>query len=156
MKRVVVTGLGILSSIGVNKEAVVDALRRGTSGIRHNQEYADLGLRCHVDAPIPIEREILIDRKLQRFMGDAALYGFLAMEQAVVDAGLTADRVSHPRTGLIVGSGGASHRNTVEAADLLRKKGLRGVGPYRVSRTMGSTTSANLATTFRIRGISYT
>lgn len=155
MKRVVITGMGIVSSIGNNKAEVLDALKNSRSGIKFSQEYADLGFRSHVYGPINIETSELIDRKVRRFMGDAAAFNYIAMQEAITDAGLTDEQVSNPRSGLIVGSGGASTENTVLAADLLRQKGLKKVGPYMVTRTMGSTTSACLATPFKIKGVNY-
>ena len=155
MKRVVVTGLGIVSSIGNNKQEVADSLREGRSGISFSQEYADLGFRSHVHGALNINTEELIDRKLKRFMGDAAAFNYIAMKEALEDSGLSEDDISNPRTGLIVGSGGASTENTVLAADLLRSKGVRKVGPFMVPRTMGSTTSACLGTAFKIKGVSY-
>lgn len=155
MRRVVVTGLGIVSCIGNNKQEVVESLRAGRSGIEFSQEYADLGFRSHVHGPIHLALEELIDRKLKRFMGDAAAFNYLAMREAIADAGLTEDTISDPRIGLIVGSGGSSTANIVEAADILRTRGLRKVGPYMVPRTMGSTTSACLATAYRIKGVNY-
>lgn len=155
MKRVVVTGLGIVSSIGNNKQEVADSLREGRSGISYSQEYADLGFRSHVHGEIQLNTEELIDRKLRRFMGDAAAFNYIAMKEAIEDAGLGEDDISNPRTGLIVGSGGASTENTVLAADLLRSKGVRKVGPFMVPRTMGSTTSACLGTAFKVKGVSY-
>lgn len=155
MKRVVVTGMGIVSCLGADKASVLDALRHGRSGIKFKQEYADLGMRSHVAGSIDLDLDALVDRKLKRFMGDAAAYAYLAMQQAVADSGLSEDQVSNPRTGLIAGSGGASSANQVEAADILRDKGLRRVGPYRVTRTMGSTVSACLATPFKIKGVNY-
>lgn len=155
MKRVVVTGLGIVSSIGNNKQEVADSLREGRSGISFSQEYADLGFRSHVHGALNINTEELIDRKLRRFMGDAAAYNYIAMKEALEDSGLGEEDISNPRTGLIVGSGGASTENTVLAADLLRSKGVRKVGPFMVPRTMGSTTSACLGTAFKIKGVSY-
>jgi len=155
MKRIVITGAGIVSSIGNNKAEVTKSLRHGLSGIRFNPEYKALGLRCHIDGPIVIDQQAMIERKLHRFMGDAAAYGYIAMQEAIDDAGLTDSQVSNPDTGIIVGSGGASHANTIEAAELLQTKGIRRVDPYRVTKTMGSTTSANLATAFKIKGINY-
>jgi len=155
LKRVVVTGLGIVSSIGKNKQEVLASLKQGRSGITFCQEYADLGFRSHVHGAVTIDIEKLIDRKLRRFMGDAAAYNYLAMAQAIKDAGLSEEQISDPRIGLITGSGGASTANTVEAADTLRSKGLRKVGPFMVPRTMGSTTSACLATAFKIKGVGY-
>ena len=155
MKRVVVTGLGIVSSIGKNKQEVLASLKQGRSGITFSREYADLGFRSHVHGALTIDIDKLIDRKLRRFMGDAAAYNYLAMAQAIKDAGLSEAQISNPRIGLITGSGGASTANTVEAADTLRSKGLRKVGPFMVPRTMGSTTSACLATAFKIKGVGY-
>ena len=155
MKRVVVTGMGIVSSLGNNKAEVLDALKNARSGIKFSQEYADLGFRSHVHGPINLDTSELIDRKIRRFMGDAAAFNYIAMQEAIADAGLSEAQVSNPRAGLIVGSGGASTENTVLAADLLRQKGLKKVGPYMVTRTMGSTTSACLATPFKIKGVNY-
>lgn len=155
MKRVVVTGIGIVSSIGVNQREVTESLRTGRSGIVFNQEYADLGFRSHLCGPIRLNPDELIDRKLRRFMGDGAAYNYLAMQEALADSGLEEKDISHPRSGLIMGSGGASTANVSEAVDLLRSKGLRRVGPYMVTRTMSSTNAACLATAFKIKGVSY-
>lgn len=155
MRRVVVTGLGVVSSIGVNQDEVLDSLRVGRSGVTFSEEYRDLGFRSHVHAPVNVNFEDLIDRKILRFMGDAAAYSYIAMQQAVDDSGLTEDQVSNFRSGLVVGSGGASTSNTVEAAELLKSKGVKKVGPYMVTRTMGSTTTACLATPFKIKGVNY-
>lgn len=155
MRRVVVTGLGIVSCLGADKQTVLEALRQGRSGIKFKQEYADKGMRSQVAGSIDLNLEELIDRKLLRFMGDAAAFAYLSMQQAIADAGLTEAQVSNVRTGLIAGSGGASSANQVEAVDTLRDKGLRRVGPYRVTRTMGSTVSACLATPFKIKGVNY-
>ena len=155
MRRVVVTGLGIVSCLGNDRQAVVEALRNGRSGIRFKEEYAERGFRSQVAGAVDIDLDNLIDRKLRRFMGDAAAYAYVSMAQAVEDSGLTPEQVSHERTGLIAGSGGASSANQVEAADVMREKGLRRVGPYRVTRTMGSTVSACLATPFQIKGVNY-
>lgn len=155
MKRVVVTGLGITSCLGLDAVSVAESLRNGRSGIRFKQDYADMGFRSHVAGTIDIDFREFIDRKVLRFMGDAAAYAYISMQQAIADAGLTEDQVSNPRTGLIMGSGGASSSNQVEAADILREKGLKRIGPYRVTQVMGSTTSACLATPFRIKGINY-
>ena len=156
MKRVVVTGIGIVSSIGVNQREVSDSLRAGRSGIAFSQEYADLGFRSHVCGPIRLNPDELIDRKVRRFMGDGAAFNYIAMQEALVDSGLEEKDISHPRTGLIMGSGGGSTANVSEAVDLLRSKGLRRVGPYMVTRTMSSTNAACLATAFKIKGVSYT
>jgi len=155
MRRVVVTGIGIVSSIGNNAREVAKSLREGRSGIEFSQEYADLGFRSHVHGPVHINPAEHIDRKLMRFMGNAAAYNYLAMEQAVEDSGLGEDKVSNVRSGLIMGSGGGSNENIVIATDALREKGLRRIGPYMVTRTMGSTTSACLSTAFKIKGINY-
>ena len=155
MRRVVVTGLGIVSSIGTNAGEVLASLREGRSGIEFAPEYQRLGFRSHVHGPVRVKAAELIDRKLLRFMGDAAAFTYIAMGQAIADAGLPADMVSHDRTGLIVGSGGGSPENQVEAADLMRAKGVKRIGPYMVPRCMSSTTSACLATPFHIRGMNY-
>ncbi|MDR5903220.1 beta-ketoacyl-ACP synthase I [Halomonas icarae] len=155
MRRVVVTGLGIVSCLGNDQQQVLEALKEGRSGIRFKEEYAERGFRSHVAGVVDIDLDALIDRKQRRFMGDAAAYAYVSMAQAIEDAGLTPEQVSNERTGLIAGSGGASSANQVEAADVMREKGLRRVGPYRVTRTMGSTVSACLATPFKIKGINY-
>ncbi|HSG10906.1 MAG TPA: beta-ketoacyl-ACP synthase I [Gammaproteobacteria bacterium] len=155
MRRVVVTGLGIVSSIGNNREEVLDSLRAGRSGIEYIDEYKELGFRSHIAGTVNINTEELIDRKLRRFMGNSAAYNYIAMQEAVADAGLADNMVSNERTGLIAGSGGASTENVSLAVDLLREKGLRRVGPYMVPRTMSSTNSACLATPFRIHGVNY-
>lgn len=156
MRRVVVTGIGIVSSIGNNKGEVLVSLREGRSGIEFCPQYQELGFRSQVHGAIRLKPEELIDRKIVRFMGDAAAFNYLAMQQAIADAGLGQDVVSNERTGLIVGSGGGSPENQVGAVDLLRTKGLKRVGPYMVPRTMASTTSACLATPFGIKGVNYT
>jgi 3-oxoacyl-[acyl-carrier-protein] synthase-1 len=155
LKRVVITGLGIVSSIGNNKQEVTQSLKEGRSGIEFSQEYADLGFRSQVHGRIKLNLTELIDRKLKRFMGDAAAFNYLAMQQAIEDAGLTEAEISNNKTGLITGSGGGSTENQMLAIDLLREKGVRRVGPYMVPRTMTSTTSACLATSFKIKGVNY-
>jgi 3-oxoacyl-[acyl-carrier-protein] synthase-1 len=155
MRRVVITGIGIVSSIGNNKQEVTSSLREGRSGIEYIPEYKELGFRSQVAGTVNINPEELIDRKLYRFMGDSAAYNYLAMQEAVEDSGLSEDMVSSERTGLIAGSGGASTQNVALAVDTLREKGIRRVGPYMVPRTMSSTNSACLATPFRIRGVNY-
>ncbi len=155
MRRVVITGYGIVSSIGNNKQEVLDSLREGRSGIEYSEEYAELGFRSHVHGPVRVNYRDLIDRRLLRFMGDAAAFNYLAMQEAIAHAGLEEKEISNPRTGIVVGSGGASNVTVVEAADILRTNGAKRVGPYRVPKAMGSTTSANLATAFRIKGINY-
>ncbi|MBI3562768.1 MAG: beta-ketoacyl-ACP synthase I [Gammaproteobacteria bacterium] len=155
MRRVVVTGMGIVSSIGNNKSEVLNALREGRSGIEFSQEYADLGFRTNVYGPIKLNTEEVIDRKLRRFMGDSAAFNYIAMQEAIADANLAQSDISNPRSGLIMGTGGASPSNIVEAADVLRQRGLRKVLPYMVTRTMASTNSACLATPFKIKGVNY-
>ena len=155
MRRVVITGLGIVSCLGNDKETVSANLRAGRGGIRFNPEYAEKGLRSQVSGSVDLNLEELIDRKVYRFMGDAAAFAYLSMQQAVADAGLSADDISNPRVGLVAGSGGASTFNQMEAMDILREKGVKRVGPYRVPRTMGSTVSACLATPFKIKGVNY-
>ncbi|MFY8349018.1 beta-ketoacyl-ACP synthase I [Pseudoalteromonas sp. SSM20] len=155
MKRAVITGIGIVSSIGNNQEEVLESLKAGRSGITFNQEFADLKLRSNVCGSIDLDPKEHVDRKAMRFMGDAAAYSYISMQQAIDDSGLTEDQVSNPRTGIIVGSGGGSSKNQVEAADILREKGVKRVGPYMVPRTMASTTSACLATPFKIKGVNY-
>ncbi|GHE22641.1 beta-ketoacyl-ACP synthase I [Halomonas urumqiensis] len=155
MRRVVVTGLGIVSCLGNDRQQVLEALKAGRSGIQFKADYAEHGFRSHVAGVVDIDLDALIDRKLRRFMGDAAAYAYVSMAQAIEDSGLTPEMVSNERTGLIAGSGGASSANQVEAADVMREKGLRRVGPYRVTRTMGSTVSACLATPFKIKGVNY-
>ncbi len=156
MRRVVITGMGLVSSLGNDLESVTRHLREGSSGIRFNPTYAEVGMRSQVCGTVPLDMDALnIDRKVKRFMGDAAAYAYLAMQQAIKDAGLNNAQVSHPRTGLIAGSGGASAFNQMEAMDILREKGIARVGPFRVPRTMSNTVSACLATPFRIKGLSY-
>src|SRR5690606_6699766 len=155
MRRVVVTGMGIVSCLGNDQTAVLDALRAGRSGIKFQETYKEMGFRSQVAGSVDIDLASLIDRKILRFMGDAAAFAYIAMQQAIDDSGLGEDQVSNVRTGLIMGSGGASSMNQVEAADILREKGIKRVGPYRVTQTMGSTTSACLATPFKIKGVNY-
>ena len=154
-RRVVIPGAGIVSCIGVGLEAVETSLREGRSGIQHMPMFKELGLRSQVAGIPQINVEEFIDRKQLRFMGDAAAYAQISLQQAIEQAGLKPEQISHPRTGLIMGSGGGSPANQIEAADTLREKGIRRVGPYQVTRCMGSTVSANLATNFRIKGINY-
>lgn len=155
-RRVVVTGMGIVSCIGTDVGQVLASLRDGRSGISFIPEYAELGFRSQVAGRPDIDLDAAIDRKLRRFMGDGAAYLHLSMEQAIADAGLAADKVSNERTGIIVGSGGPSTRNQVEAAAIARERGPKRVGPYMVPRCMSSTTSATAATNFRIHGVNYT
>ncbi len=155
MRRVVVTGMGIVSCLGNDAETVTAALKEGRSGITARPEYADIGMRSHIAARPDIDLKESIDRKQLRFMGEAAAYAYIAMANAIADSGLSEAQVSNPRAGIIAGSGGASSNSQVEAADILRERGLRRVGPYRVTQTMGSTVSACLATPFKIKGINY-
>ncbi len=155
MRRVVVTGMGITSCIGNDVESVLNALKAGQSGISFREDYKELGFRSQVAGSVNIDASEFIDRKKLRFMGDAAIYAYIAMAQAVADSGLEQKDVSNERTGIIAGSGGASSANLVEAADILRAKGVKRLGPYRVTQTMGSTVSACLATPFQIKGVNY-
>jgi len=155
MRRVVVTGMGIVSCLGNALDTVSQALRELRSGISAMPEYAVQGLRSQVAGVPNIDLTAVIDRKLKRFMGDAAAYAYVAMRDAIADAGLSIEQICHPRSGVIAGSGGGSPRWQIETADLLRQKGVRKVGPYMVPRTMCSTVSATLATAFGIRGLSY-
>ena len=155
MRRVVVTGLGIVSSIGNDKDEVLSSLREGRSGVVFAEDYQRMGFRCQVHGSIKLDVDELIDRKVRRFMGDGAAYNYLAMQQAIADARLEPHQVRHERTGLVMGSGGPSTSNQVAAVDIAREKGPRRVGPYMVPRCMSSTNSAVLATHFGIRGINY-
>jgi len=155
MRRAVITGLGLVSSIGNNKAEVLESLKEGRSGISYQPDYEEMGLRSHVAGRVDIDFKEHIDRKLLRFMGDAAAYSYIAMKEAIEQSGLTEAEISNVRTGIVAGSGGASSANLTEAADVLREKGIRKVGPYRVTRTMGSTVSACLATPFSIKGVNY-
>lgn len=156
MRRVVVTGLGITSSIGNNAEEVADSLKAGRSGIVFAEDYAKLGFRSQVHGTVKIDLEAAVDRRQKRFMGDGAAYAYLAMEQAIADSGLEANDIINVRTGLIVGSGGASTRNLVAAADITREKGgPKKIGPFMVPRAMSSTCSAVLSTAFKIKGVNY-
>ena len=155
MRRVAITGMGITSCLGNDLDTVSRALREGRSGIRALPDSVERGLRSQVGGAVELDLDAAIDRKLKRFMSDAAAYSYVALRDAIADAGLDEARVSHPRTGLIAGSGGGSSRWQVETADILRERGVRKVGPYMVPRTMCSTVSANLATAFHIKGLSY-
>lgn len=155
MRRVVITGMGIVSSLGNNCKEVLASLQEGRSGIERNPEQVEHGFRSHVAGTLKIDPAEHIDRKLLRFMGSAAAYNYLAMKEAIEQAGLTEEQVSNPRAGLITGSGGSSCENIVATADIARERGIKRVGPYMVTRTMGSTTSACLATPFKIKGINY-
>lgn len=155
MRRVVVTGMGIVSSIGNNKQEVTESLRLGRSGIVAAPEYAELGFRSHVHGTVKLDVADHIDRKDLRFMGDGAAYNYIAMQQAIEDSGLEAHEVSNERTGLVMGSGGPSTKNILRAVDTTRNKSPKRVGPYAVPQTMSSTNSATLATPFKIRGVNY-
>ena len=156
MNRVVITGMGIVSSLGANKSEVLNSLKTSKSGIEFSEKYAEMGLRSHVHGSVTeIDTTEVIDRKMLRFMADAAIYNAIALDEAIKQSGLTEEMISNERSGLIMGSGGASNINVVEAADILRERGIKRVGPYRVPRTMGSTTSACLSTLFKIKGVNY-
>ena len=156
MNRVVVTGMGIVSSLGANKLEVLESLKSAKSGIAFSEKYKEMGLRSHGHGSVPeIDTSEIIDRKMLRFMADAAIYNAVALDEAIKESGLSPEMISHERTGLIMGSGGASNQNVVESADILRERGIKRVGPYRVPRAMGSTTSACLSTLFKIKGINY-
>ena len=156
MRRVVVTGIGIVSSLGNNQAEVRQSLKDGRSGIVFVPEYKEMGFRSHVHGGITLDPDTAIDRRLRRFMGDGAVWNYVAMQQAIADSGLGDSDVSNERTGLIMGSGGPSTKDQVAAADLLRdKKSSKRVGPFMVPRTMSSTNSATLATPFKIKGVNY-
>src|SRR5436305_7615222 len=155
MRRVVVTGMGIVSSIGNNTQEVLASLREAKSGISRADKYAELGFRCQVHGAPALDAEESIDRRAMRFLGGGAAWNHIAMEQAIHDAGLEASEVSHEMTGIIMGSGGPSTRAIVEAADIARAKGPKRVGPFAVPKAMSSTASATLATWFKIKGVSY-
>lgn len=153
MRRVVITGMGIVSCIGNDKNTVIDALKAGRSGIRFKEEYREMGLRSTIAGQIDLDPADYIDRKTLRFMGNAAAYGYIAMNQAIQDAGLAEEMVSNPRAGIIMGSGGVSGEKFVETIDVVRDKGVKRAGPYRVTQIMASTVSACLATPFKIKGL---
>jgi len=155
MRRVVVTGMGAVSCIGNTLEEITDSLRQGRSGISFNETFKEMGLRSHICGSVDIDIKEHIDRKVLRFMGDAAAYAYIAMQKAIDDSGLEEADVSNPRTGLIASSGGASSENIISSADTLRSKGVRRIGPYMVPRTMSSSVSACLATPFKIKGVNY-
>src|SRR6202049_882567 len=155
MKRVVVTGMGIVSTIGNNTQEVLASLREAKSGIVRADKYAELGFRCQVHGAPSLDPEGVIDRRAMRFLGGGAAWNHVAMEQAIRDAGLEGDEISHEMTGIIMGSGGPSTRAIVEAADITRSKGPKRVGPFAVPKAMSSTTSATLGTWFKIKGVNY-
>lgn len=156
LRKAVITGYGIISGIGVGKAAVLESLKQGRSGIVREEEFAAMGMRSQVAGMVNVDFKEYIDRRDLRFMGEAAAYSYIAMKEAIEHAGLQESDVSNVRTGLIVGSGGGSTRTTVESADILRDKGVKRIGPYAVTKTMSSTTSACLATPFKIKGASFT
>ena len=155
MRRVVITGLGAISCIGNTQDEIVDSLRKGRSGIVANETFREMGLRSQVSGSVNIDIQEFIDRKVRRFMGDAAAYAYIAMQRAIDDSGLEGTDVSNPRTGLIVASGGASSENIITSSDTLRSRGVRKIGPYMVPRSMSSSVSACLATPFAIKGVNY-
>ena len=155
MRRVVISGLGVVSCLGNSKQDVVASLRAGKSGITTNEGFVEAGMRSQISGSCDIDITEHIDRKVRRFMGDAAAYSYIAMQQAIDDSGLEESDISNPRTGLIASSGGASSQNIVESADALRERGVKRIGPYKVPRTMGSTVSACLATPYKIKGLNY-
>ncbi|MDX1515940.1 MAG: beta-ketoacyl-ACP synthase I [Woeseiaceae bacterium] len=155
MRRVVITGIGVVTCIGNSKDAVVESLKQGRSGIVANESFREMGLRSTVSGSVDIDIAEHIDRKVRRFMGDAAAYAYIAMRQAIDDSGLEDGDVSNPRTGLIASSGGASSENIITSSDTLRSRGVRKIGPYMVPRSMSSSVSACLATPFAIKGVNY-
>jgi len=155
MRRVVISGIGVVSCLGNSKEDVLDSLKEGRSGISFNEKFKEMGLRSQVCGSVDIDTSEHIDRRVRRFMGDAAAYAYISMQQAIDDAGLEDSDVSNIRSGLIAGSGGASTANIVNSADVSRERGVKKIGPFMVPRTMGSTVSACLATPFGIKGLNY-
>ncbi len=155
MRRVVITGLGAVSCIGNSQDDIAAALKSGRSGIVANETFREMGLRSQVSGSVDIDIAEFIDRKVRRFMGDAAAYAYIAMQKAIDDAGLETSDVSNPRTGLIASSGGASSENIITSSDTLRSRGVRKIGPYMVPRSMSSSVSACLATPFAIKGVNY-
>ena len=155
MRRVVITGMGIVSCIGNGSGDVLVALRESRCGIRRNEEYFKNGLRSLVSGSVELDTESLIDRKVRRFMGPAAAYAYIAMRDAIADAQLADHDVSNLRTGLIASAGGVSSSNIIVSTDIARTRGVKKVGPYMVPRTMGSSVAACLATSYRVKGVSY-
>ncbi len=156
MRRVVVTGIGVLSCIGKNKQEVIASLREGKSGISFNPEYAEHGLRCNVSGSIDVDFKPLIEKKHLRFMGRAAALTYVAMQEALEDSGLQREQISHPRVGAILGAGGTWSKDIVDSNEILHSKGVKRIGPYKVTSTMGNSVSACLATAFEIKGVNYT
>jgi 3-oxoacyl-[acyl-carrier-protein] synthase-1 len=155
MRRAVITGLGIVSCLGNDRESVTKSLREGISGIRRREDFVEMGLRCHVGAVLDIDPKEHIDRKVLRFMGASASYAYIATDRAIADAGLSVDMVSNPRTGLVMGAGGVSGEMFTESIDVMRERGIKRAGPYRVTQIMASTVSACVATPFKIKGVNY-
>ena len=155
MRRAVITGLGIVSCLGNDKKSVTHSLKNGISGIQHREDFVDMGLRCNVGGLIDLNPKDHIDRKILRFMGDSAAFGYIATDRAIADAGLTQEMISDLRTGLIMGSGGLSGEMFVDAVDIMRERGIKRAGPYRVTQIMASTVSACVATPFKIKGVNY-
>ena len=155
MRRVVITGIGIVSCLGNNKAEVLDSLKNGRSGIRFNEEYAELGMRSHVSGSVQLDTSELIDRKLFRFMGDSAAFAYIAMQEAIEDAMLDKNNVSNNGTGIIIGQGGSSNENMLDVIDTLRSRGARKVGPTLVPRIMTSSNSAGLSVAYKIKGVNY-
>jgi 3-oxoacyl-[acyl-carrier-protein] synthase-1 len=155
MRRAVITGLGIVSCLGNDKKSVTHSLRNGISGIQHREDFVDMGLRCNVGGLIDLNPKDHIDRKILRFMGDSAAFGYIATDRAIADAGLTQEMISDLRTGLIMGSGGLSGEMFVDAVDIMRERGIKRAGLYRVTQIMASTVSACVATPFKIKGVNY-
>ena len=155
MRRAVITGLGIVSCLGNDKKSVTHSLRNGISGIQHREDFVNMGLRCNVGGLIDLNPKDHIDRKILRFMGDSAAFGYIATDRAIADSGLTQEMISDLRTGLIMGSGGLSGEMFVDAVDIMRERGIKRAGPYRVTQIMASTVSACVATPFKIKGVNY-
>ena len=155
MRRAVINGLGIVSCLGNDKKSVTHSLRNGISGIQHREDFVDMGLRCNVGGLIDLNPKDHIDRKILRFMGDSAAFGYIATDRAIADSGLTQEMISDLRTGLIMGSGGLSGEMFVDAVDIMRERGIKRAGPYRVTQIMASTVSACVATPFKIKGVNY-
>ncbi|MCS5586932.1 MAG: beta-ketoacyl-ACP synthase I [Porticoccaceae bacterium] len=155
MRRAVITGLGIVSCLGNDRQSVTKSLREGISGIRRREDFAEMGLKCNVGAVLDLDPKDHIDRKIIRFMGPSASYAYIATERAIADAGLTEAMVSNPRTGLVMGSGGVSGEMFTETIDVMRDRGIKRAGPYRVTQIMASTVSACVATPFKIKGVNY-
>ena len=155
MRRAVITGVGVVSCLGNDKETVTKSLKEGISGIRRREDFVEMGMRCQVGAVLDIDPKEHIDRKVLRFMGPSASYAYIATDRAIADAGLTEEMVSNPRTGLVVGAGGVSGEMFTESIDVMRAKGIKRAGPYRVTQIMASTVSACVATPFKIKGVNY-